>query len=185
MFLTKKHLSRRTFLKGAGVSVGLPLLDAMIPAATALAQTTAARKLRVGFFYLPHGAIMGNTAFGPAGDRWTPSGAGAAFKLNVITQPLEPYKNYVTSFGNIKNDAVPARATRSRGNSGYPVHAIQPATWLSGRAPNLTAPGVDPTLDQIIARARPPTEPMTISESLNRSTRSRTTRTNRTGLRNS
>ena len=59
--LTKKHLSRRTVLKGAGVSLGLPLLDAMIPAATALAQTAAAPKLRVGFFYIPHGAIMGNT----------------------------------------------------------------------------------------------------------------------------
>ena len=48
MFLTKKHLSRRTLLKGAGVSLALPLLDAMIPAATALSQTAAARKLRRG-----------------------------------------------------------------------------------------------------------------------------------------
>jgi hypothetical protein len=50
MFLTKRHLSRRTFLKGAGVSLALPLLDAMIPAGTALAQKVATRKLRVGFF---------------------------------------------------------------------------------------------------------------------------------------
>ena len=64
MFLTKKHLSRRTLLKGAGVSLALPLLDAMIPAATALSQTAAARKLRMGFFYIPHGAIMGNTSHG-------------------------------------------------------------------------------------------------------------------------
>ena len=58
MYLTRKHLSRRTVLRAAGVAVGLPLLDAMIPAATALAQTTAAPKLRAGFFYIPHGAIM-------------------------------------------------------------------------------------------------------------------------------
>jgi hypothetical protein len=64
MYLTKKHLSRRTVLRAAGVSLGLPLLDAMIPAATALAQTAAAPKLRAGFFYLPHGAIMWNTAYG-------------------------------------------------------------------------------------------------------------------------
>ena len=64
MFLTKKHLSRRTVLKAAGVLLGLPLLDAMIPAHTALAQTAAAPRLRAGFFYLPHGAIMWNTPFG-------------------------------------------------------------------------------------------------------------------------
>ena len=64
MYLTRKHLSRRTLLKGAGVSVGLPLLDAMIPAATALAKTDAAPKLRAGFFYIPHGAVMSNTKHG-------------------------------------------------------------------------------------------------------------------------
>ena len=71
-------------LKGAGVTVGLPLLDAMIPAATALAKTAAAPKLRAGFFYIPHGAVMWNTKHGPDMDRWTPSGAGADFKLNQI-----------------------------------------------------------------------------------------------------
>ena len=110
MFLIRKHLSRRTLLKGAGFSVALPLLDAMIPAATALAQTAAARTLRAGFFYLPHGAIMDNTPFGASMDRWTPSGAGTNFQLNVIMKSLEPYKKYVTSFGNIKNDAVIGKA---------------------------------------------------------------------------
>ncbi len=84
MFITKKHLSRRTVLKGAGVSLALPFLDAMVPASTALAQTAAAPKLRAGFFYLPHGAIMGNTTHGPSMDRWTPSGSGANFKLSPI-----------------------------------------------------------------------------------------------------
>jgi hypothetical protein len=61
MFITKKHISRRTVLKGAGVNLALPFLGAMVPAGTALAQTAAAPRMRAGFFYLPHGAIMYNT----------------------------------------------------------------------------------------------------------------------------
>jgi len=74
MFLTRRHLSRRTVLKGAGVTLALPLLDAMVPAATAWAQTAAKPRMRMGFFYIPHGAIMGNTSHGPEMDKWTPSG---------------------------------------------------------------------------------------------------------------
>src|SRR6267154_4070553 len=103
MFIFKKHLSRRAVLKGAGVTLALPLLDAMVPAATALAQTAATPKLRTGFFYIPHGAIMHNTVHGPAMDKWTPSGAGADFKLSPILAPLEAHKKYVTSFGNLEN----------------------------------------------------------------------------------
>src|SRR5882672_10491300 len=106
MFLTKKYLSRRAVLRGAGATLALPLLDAMIPAATALAQTAAAPKMRMGFFYIPHGAIMGNTAHGPGMDRWTPSGAGADFKLSPILAPLEAHKKYITSFGNLENKAM-------------------------------------------------------------------------------
>jgi len=142
MYLTKKHLSRRTVLKGVGVTVGLPLLDAMIPAATALAQTAAAPKLRVGFFYIPHGAILWNTPHGPDMDHWTPSGAGADFKLSPILEPLEDYKHLVTSFPNLENKA-----------SADSVHRYNPATWLSGLRPDLQAPGpsMTTTIDQIIA----------------------------------
>ena len=66
MFITRKHLPRRTFLRGLGASVALPLLDAMVPASTALAQTAAAPAPRMGFFYFPHGAVM---------DHWTPTAA--------------------------------------------------------------------------------------------------------------
>src|SRR6186713_2364142 len=100
-FLTKKHLSRRTVLKGVGAAVALPLLDAMVPAATALAKTAAAPKLRAGFFYIPHGAIMYNTSFGKEMDNWTPSGAGADFKLSNILSPLEAQKKYVTCIGGL------------------------------------------------------------------------------------
>ena len=142
MFLTKKHLSRRMALKGLGVSVGLPLLDAMIPAATALAQTAAAPKLRAGFFYIPHGAIMWNTAYGAEMDNWSPSGSGADFKLSPIMASLEQYKHLVTSFSNLENNA-----------SQNSVHSVNPATWLSGARPNLSAPGASmtPTIDQLIA----------------------------------
>ncbi|HEY7427030.1 MAG TPA: DUF1552 domain-containing protein [Gemmataceae bacterium] len=144
MFITKKHISRRTLLKGAGVSLALPLLDAMVPAGTALAQTAAVPKMRTGFFYIPHGAIMHNTSHGPAMDKWTPSGAGADFKLSPILSPLEPYKKYVTSFGNLENKA-----------SAGSVHTLNPATWLSATRPDGTGAHAHmaPTIDQIIAKA--------------------------------
>jgi len=142
MFLTKKHLSRRTVLKGAGVSLALPLLDAMIPAATALSQTAAARKLRAGFFYIPHGAIMWNTSHGPQLDKWTPSGSGADFKLSPIMKSLEPFKKQVISIGNLENKAMVGG-----------VHSRAPATWLCGVKPDDKAPGAKmaTTLDQVIA----------------------------------
>jgi hypothetical protein len=143
MYLTKKHLSRRTVLRAAGVAVGLPLLDAMIPAATALAETAAAPKLRAGFFYLPHGAIMWNTSFGAEMDHWTPRGAGSDFQLSPILEPLEQYKRYITSFGHLENKAP-------RGS----VHTLFPATWLSGVRPDQSGSGANmaPTVDQLIAR---------------------------------
>ena len=142
MYLTRKHLSRRTVLKGAGAAVGLPLLDAMIPAATALAQTAAAPKLRVGFYYFPHGAVLWNTPHGPEMDHWTPSGTGADFRLSPILEPLEDYKHLVTSFPNLENKA-----------SSGSVHWLNPATWLSGMRPDTQAPGprMTATIDQIIA----------------------------------
>jgi hypothetical protein len=143
MFITKKHISRRAVLKGAGVTLGLPFLDAMVPAGTALAQTAAVPKLRTGFFYLPHGAIMGNTSHGPAMDRWTPSGSGANFKLSPILSSLEPYKKYVSSFGNLENAATAGS-----------VHTFTPATWLSATRPDTGGPKAHmaTTLDQVIAK---------------------------------
>ena len=143
MFLTKKYLSRRTVLRGAGVTLALPLLDAMVPAATALAQTAAAPKLRMGFFYIPHGAIMGNTSHGPQMDRWTPSGSGADFTLSPILASLEPFKRFVTSVGNLENKAMVGG-----------VHSLAPATWLSGIRPDKGARGASmtTTLDQVVAQ---------------------------------
>src|SRR6516225_8205251 len=111
MFITKKHLSRRTVLQGAGVAIALPLLDAMIPAATALATTAAAPKPRMGFIYFPHGAIM---------SRWSPAETGTGFQFSPILKPLEPYRDQVTIVSGLRNRA---------GESPSP-HAIIAGTWL-------------------------------------------------------
>ena len=139
MFITKKHISRRTILKGAGVNLALPFLSAMVPASTALAQTAANPKIRAGFFYIPHGAIMFNTKYGAEWDRWTPSGAGADYKLNEITSPLEPFKKQLTTFGNLDNAAANGS-----------VHVRNPATWLSATLPQGNS--MSATLDQVMVK---------------------------------
>ena len=136
MFIAKKHLPRRTFLRGAGAAVALPLLDAMIPAGTALAQTAAAPRPRLGFIYFPHGAVM---------DQWTPTAPGRDFELPQILAPLAPYKDQMTVVSNLRNKAA----------EGYGVHTVNPGTWLSCMYPGRAREG-DPngglTADQIVAR---------------------------------
>jgi hypothetical protein len=134
MFVTKKHLSRRSLLKGAGVALGLPLLDAMIPARTALAQTAAKANLHLGFIYFPHGAVM---------DKWTPTGgAGPIGEFGEILKPLDKYKSMTTVFDNIDNQAPVG-----------PVHALAPGTWLSCVHPAISQePHAGTTADQIAAQ---------------------------------
>jgi hypothetical protein len=87
MFVSKKHLSRRTFLRGAGATVALPLLEAMVPAATAQSQTAAAAVNRFGFIYAPMGTIM---------DAWMPTREGPGFEFSPILSPLEPFRKNLT-----------------------------------------------------------------------------------------
>ena len=134
MFITKKHLSRRAVLRGMGASVSLPLLNAMIPAATALANTAAAPRTRLGFFYFPHGAIM---------EKWTPAAVGAGFEVSPILEPLAPFRDRLTVVSNIGNKPGESRA----------VHALVPATWLSCVHPQESlSPNMAPTIDQIAAQ---------------------------------
>jgi hypothetical protein len=143
MFITKKHLSRRTLLKGGTAAIGLPLLSAMVPAATALAQTAAKPAPRMGFFYLPHGAIMNNTRFGEEMNRWTPASVGRDFDLKPILEPFAPLKKYLTVVSGLGNKPGESSA----------VHAIVPATWLSCEHPRQShAPFGGVTVDQIAAR---------------------------------
>jgi len=133
MFNTKKHLSRRSFLRGAGVVVGLPFLDAMVPSLTALAQTAAAPKPRMGFMYLPHGAIM---------EHWTPEATGTNFELPAILKPLAPFQKQITIVSALQNKPTIAP----------PVHALNPATWLSCVTPRPTVePYAGITIDQMAA----------------------------------
>ncbi len=84
MFITKRALPRRLFLRGLGVAVGLPLLESMVPAMTALAQTPARPKTRFGAIYFPNGAIV---------EQWIPDAAGAGFEFKPILKPLEAFKD--------------------------------------------------------------------------------------------
>ena len=135
MFISKKHLARRTFLRGVGAAVALPLLDAMVPARTLLAKTAANPASRLGFVYLPHGAIM---------DRWTPAQEGPGFEYTPILKPLEPFRDYVDVVSGLGHKAADTSA----------VHSLSPTTWLSGVRPKPTQ-GVDAfagiTADQIAA----------------------------------
>ena len=134
MFITKKHLSRRTLLQGAGFAVGLPLLDAMIPAGTALADTAAVAPPRMGFVYFPHGAVMGN---------WVPTATGSDFKITPILEPLEPYRQHMTIVSGLRNKA---------GESPSP-HAIIAGTWLTCvHPPAAQQPHVGPSADQVAAK---------------------------------
>jgi len=135
MFITRKSLPRRTFLRSAGATLALPLLESMIPAATALAKTAAAPQRRLGFVYIPHGVIM---------DDWTPQGAATGFELPPILKPLEPFRDSLVVVSNLT-------APPSNGS-----HATASGGWLTGTSPKRTD-GPDfragTTMDQLVARA--------------------------------
>ena len=134
MFITRKSLSRRTVLKGAGVALALPLLDAMIPAGTALAQTAAKPKVRMGFVYFPHGAVIAN---------WVPKQTGTDFEFSPILKPLTPYKPYVTVVSGLRN----------KGGESSDPHGIMAGTWLSCVGPKDRDSGDrGVTADQLAAR---------------------------------
>ena len=133
MFVTKKHLTRRTVLRGAGTALALPLLDAMIPAGTALADTVADPTPHLGFIYFPHGAVQ---------DKWTPKGQGKIEEFGEILNPLDKYKSMTTVFSNIDNQAPLG-----------PVHALAPGTWLNCVHPAISQdPHAGTTVDQIAAQ---------------------------------
>ncbi len=109
MIITKKALPRRTFLKGVQAILALPLLDAMIPAMTALAQTPAKPVRRLGFVYIPMGSDQA---------RWTPEGMGALDQLSPILSPLEPVKEQLTVITNMElQNSYPG--THDTANSGF------------------------------------------------------------------
>lgn len=118
MFITRKHLDRRTFLRGASTAVALPLLDAMVPAATAQSLTAARERLRFGAIYMPNGVYH---------DLWHPEQTGRDFEFNTIMKPLEPHRNVLTTISQMK-------APEGSKNMGG-IHMGASAAFLNGTGP--------------------------------------------------
>lgn len=135
MTVTKKAMPRRTFLRGVGVTIALPLLDAMIPAATPLAKTAARPVRRLGFVFMPMGCDI---------TRWTPSGETTLGELSPILSSLAPVKQYVTAISNLElQNAYPG------------THATSNAAFLSAAKAKPTESSdyyLGTTADQIAAK---------------------------------
>jgi len=116
MFISKKHISRRQLLKGTGVSLSLPLLTSMVPA---FAQSSSVVQPRLGFVYIPHGAIM---------SEYTPDKVGSDFEFKTILKPLESYRDRLSIVSGLGHTAADTTA----------VHSLSPCTWLSGIRPKAT-----------------------------------------------
>src|SRR5215469_7064858 len=95
MYISKKYLSRRTMLRGMGVSMALPLLDAMVPAQTPLHKTAAAPRTRLACVEMVHGAA-GSTVDGSNKHYWSPEKEGSDFDFTATLEPVEPFREYLT-----------------------------------------------------------------------------------------
>ena len=140
MFIAKKHLDRRTFLRGTGVTLAMPLLDAMVPAATLLAQTAATPKSRFVGCFIPHGMSPGF---------WVPDKVGSGFTMPPIFEPLEPYRKQTVILSGLH-----ARSAEAPPGQSPPDHWVASA-FMSATKPRRTA-GADiyngTTIDQLIAQ---------------------------------
>src|SRR6188508_1301625 len=123
-FITKRHLSRRTFLRGMGVSMALPLLDSMIPAQTALRLTAATPRNRFACVYVPHGATM---------DKWTPATEGPGFAFTEILKPLEGFRDQINIVSGLAHPYV-AGAGGADVSAGA-NHTRAAAVFLTGAVP--------------------------------------------------
>jgi hypothetical protein len=141
MIITKKHLPRRMFLRGLGVSLSLPLLDSMLPAQTALVKTAAKSPMRLAFCYIPHGAVL---------SAWTPTAEGP-LELSRILAPLKPVQDTVVVVSGLAHK----NAGGIPGDSGGD-HGRSPSVFLNGTRPRRTE-GEDvkagTTIDQVAAAA--------------------------------
>ncbi|MDE2943347.1 MAG: DUF1552 domain-containing protein [Gemmatimonadota bacterium] len=148
-FITGKHLSRRTFLRGAGATVALPLLDAMVPAGRLWAREVA-DPTRLVCIEMVHGAA-GSSGFGAAQNYWSPAATGRGFDLSpTALSSLEPYRDYLTIISD--TDVEPAEATKPKEIGGD--HFRSSATFLTQAHPKQTESSdvfVGPSLDQLYA----------------------------------
>ena len=128
-FITKRALPRRTFLRGAGVALGLPLLDAMVPALSALADTPAAVASRLGFIYMPNGVAKNSSGI----DYWTPSTEGRNFQMSQILAPLEPFRDRMLVVSGLDQNQAEAGNDGASGD-----HTRGTSSWLTGVYPKRT-----------------------------------------------
>ena len=138
MMILKQALHRRTFLRGAGAAVALPLLDAMVPALTATAKTAANPPMRLGFFYVSNGCTM---------PHWHPTGTGTEFELSRILAPLAPVRDQIV--------VVKYLANIQAEDNGSGPHTRVHSVWLNGVRPKRTEGAdiqVGTTIDQHAAR---------------------------------
>jgi hypothetical protein len=133
MFITKKHLSRRTVLRGMGVSLALPLLDSMVPAQTPVAKTAAVPKTRLACIEMVHGAA-GSTADGTEKHYWSPAEEGRDFKFSQTLEPLEPLRDYITVVSDTDLHPATAWAAAEEGAD----HFRSSAVYLTAAHPKMT-----------------------------------------------
>lgn len=139
-YLTRRSLSRRTLLRGAGVALALPLLESMIPA-TVRAAPSARRvpRTRLACIYVPHGAVM---------SRWTPATEGSDFEFSEILQPLEPFRHRL----NVISDLTLPLAYGEDASAGA-NHTRSSAVYLTGAKPGVGAQAqLGISLDQVVAQ---------------------------------
>jgi hypothetical protein len=138
MIITGKHLRRRTFLKGMGATLALPMLDAMTPALAATSRFSA--KSRLAFTYVPNGIVMAD---------WTPKAVGAGYELTRVLQPLAPYRGQMLVLSGLAHENGKALG------DGPGDHARAGASYLTGVHPRKTA-GADIqngiSVDQVLAQ---------------------------------
>jgi hypothetical protein len=139
-FITKKHLSRRTFLRGSGVTLALPFLESMLPAQTPSKAAGAVPRSRLAFIFFPHGVTM---------DKWTPATEGTGFEFTPILKPLEPYRNYLNVVSNTYAPMAYGPDASAAAN-----HSRSSAVFLTGAKPEEgSRPMLGDSVDQVAAKA--------------------------------
>ena len=150
MFVTKKHLSRRTVLRGMGVSMALPFLESMVPAQTALKKTAAVPRPRLCAIEMVHGSA-GSTVDGSNKHYWSPEKDGSDFELSRTLEPLEKFRDYLTIISD--TDLRPAGAFSEAEEGGD--HFRSSSVFLTAAHPKLTM-GADilcgTSIDQLYAQ---------------------------------
>jgi hypothetical protein len=151
MYITKKHLSRRTVLQGMGASIALPFLDAMVPAQTALRKTAATPRTRLAAIEMVHGDA-GSTIYGRDQHYWQPTEEGANFSFTPTLKSLEPHRDYITIISDTDMENAAAATLSEEGGD----HNRSTAVFLTAARPKLTE-GSDvlagTSLDQYYAQA--------------------------------